>query len=53
MCVAVYMYMAKDNCNMPVRSGTCKDVIKVIYDTVFLQDILLNPHRNIQYFYSA
>ena len=47
MCVAVYMYMAKDNCNMLVGSGTCKNVIKVIYDTIILPDILLNPRRNI------
>lgn len=47
MCVAVYMYMAKDNCSMPVGSGTCMNVTKAIYDTVFLPDILLNSHRNI------
>jgi len=46
MCVAVYMYMAKGNCSMPLGSGTCMNVTKVIYDTVFLPDMLINPHRN-------
>jgi hypothetical protein len=52
MCVAMYIHIAKDNCGMPLGSGTFKIVIKIIYDTIFLPDILLNPYRNIQRFYT-